>query len=243
MAARNRPGATPSHDGILAEYARLGIRPISGGDGTDDAAAKAAADAKAAEEKAAAEAKAKAEADETAKLGEAGKKALDAEREARSAAEKAKKEADKELAALRKEKTDREEAERKAVEDKAKADGEWQRLADERETKLAESSAAAKSLGEERDALAAKVAAYEDRDRTRITNGIKDLPEDLAAFDPGDDVPLDQRLKWFDKAQEIAAKRATDPVAGVRRLPDPLRGDPKRDEEARKAQAVLARNF
>lgn len=140
MFATPRTGAMPSTTDTLAEYARLGIRPISGGSGEDDVAAKAAADAKATEEakaKADADAKAKADADETAKLGDAGKKALDAERDARSAADKRAKEAEKELAALRKKAEEDEAAKAKEAEAEAARKGEFEKLATDRATTIA----------------------------------------------------------------------------------------------------------
>ncbi len=239
MLARNRTGATPSHDDILAEYARLGIRPISGGDGTDDAAATAAAEAKAAEGKADAEAKAKADADETAKLGDAGKKALDAEREARSAADKAAKEAQKELAAFRKEKADREDAERKAAEAKAKQDGEWQKLADEREAALS-------TITGERDALTKTVEsleAYLAPILKKDLDALKAKAPKVAEKFPKDAPILDQ-IAWMDddRTRELlsAQDAHTDALRRVPGTPKPNANPSRENEQASRARAARA---
>jgi len=195
MSATPRNGAMPSTTDILAEYRRLGIRPISGGSTEEDDAAKAAA-----------EAKAKAEAEETAKLGEAGKKALDAEREARAAADKRAKETEKRA----KEAEDRlaaiEADEQKRKDDAAKAAGEFEKLAGDRQTKLDEAKATVKSLTEERDALAARVATFEDRDGKRAAEMEKALPDSLKSLYPTA-LPLSDRLDWLEKA--IAADEGT----------------------------------
>ena len=202
---------------------------IAAAKATEDAAAKEAADKEAAEAK-------------DLGLGDTGKAALAAERLRAKNAEKAVAEREKELETLRAEKATAAAAKAKADEDEAKAKGEFEKLAEERGTKLAEATTQAKTLTDERDALQAQVTAYEDRDRKRIKDGLKDLPEDLAEFDPGEDVPLSQRLAWYAKAEAQAAKRVTDPARGNGRLPDRLKGDPKADEAARAAHARLHRN-
>jgi chromosome segregation ATPase len=164
-------------------------------------------------------------------LGEKGQKALEAERLARKEAEKRAKEAEKRLAEI--------DAEKAAKEDEdAKARGEFERLATERQAKLDKAKTDFDALKADRDDLAAKVQQYEDRDRKAITDGVSDLPEDLRAFDPGQDAPLAQRMDWFTKAQAIAAKRTTDPVRGNGRSPESANGrDARADEAAREAQA------
>ena len=86
--------------------------------------------------------------------------------------------------------------------------------------------------------MAEQVEQYQARDRKAITDGLSDLPDDLRAFDPGDDAPLAARMDWFEKARAIAAKRTTDPTPGNGRAPKAADGqDPKADEAARERQA------
>lgn len=149
---------------------------------------------------------------QTDDLGEKGKEAIRKEREARKAAEKERDELQRlvdEAAA----------AKAKAEEEDAKARGEFEKLANDRLEKLTTAQADLKTVTAERDAALARVQAYEDRDRTTITEGVKDLPEDLRDFDPGADAPLDARLAWFEKARAHAAKRTTDPQRGNGRNP------------------------
>jgi len=168
---------------------------------------------------------------QTTDLGDKGKAALDAERLARKEAEKRAKDAEKRLAEI--------DAEKAAKEDEdAKARGEFEKLAAKRAEDLDKAKAETKTLLDERDALLAKVQDYEDRDRKTIAAGVKDLPDDLKTFDPGDDAPLADRMTWFTKAQAIAAKRTTDPIRGNGRSPEFANGrDTQADEAARLAQA------
>jgi hypothetical protein len=160
-------------------------------------------------------------------LGDKGKDAIRKEREARKAAEDRAKEAEAKLAEI-----DAEQAKRS--EDEAKAKGEFEQLANKRAEALDKAKTDIKTLADERDALAERVAAYEARDRAAIAEGVKDLPDDVKAFDPGDDAPLDTRWTWFSKAQAIAAKRTTDPARGNGRSPEAANGrDAKADETAR----------
>mgnify|MGYP001289128181 FL=1 len=169
-------------------------------------------------------------------LGEAGKEALKKEREARKALER-------ELAEIRKQIAESEAAKAKAAEEEAARRGEFEKLATERQARLEKLEEERTALAQERDALAAKLAAYEEREKARIERGLKDLPDDLRAFDPGPDAPLDQRLRWFETAQELAAKRLAQPVPGHGPAPQPAQGDPKAADEARRRQWQLARAF
>lgn len=141
-------------------------------------------------------------------LGESGKAAIKRERDARKLAEKARTDAEAELTTLRQKAADADAAKARADEADAEKKGEFERLATERADKL-------KAAVAERDELLAKVEAYETRDRTRIETGIKDLPDNLLAFDPGADAPLDQRLKWFQTAEKQAAEQS-DPKNNAR---------------------------
>lgn len=175
---------------------------------------------------------------QTDDLGDKGKAAIDKERQARKDAEKRAKDAEARLAEL-------DAAQAKKDEDEAKARGEFEKLANDRLTKLETLQTEHKTLAEERDALLAKVQAFEDRDRKTIADGVKDLPADLREFDPGDDAPLAQRMTWFEKARAIAAKRVTDPQKGNGRSPDVVGSrDGKADDAAlRQFEREMARSF
>lgn len=193
------------------------------------AAKKIEDDAAAAKAKEEADAKAKADAD--AALGDPGKKAIQEERDARKAADKRAKDAEDRLAEI-------ERADEQKKEDEIKAKGEFEKLATDRQTKLDEAKTTLKTLAEERDALAATVKEYQDRDRKTIDEGVKDFPDDLKDFDPGPDADLATRMAWFTKAQKHAADRVANPQNGNGAKPRSLDGkDPKAEEAARAAQA------
>lgn len=151
-------------------------------------------------------------------LNDAGKEAIRKEREARRAAEKQAKEMGDRLATL-------ENAANAAAADKAKADeeaaakrGEFEQIATKRGEEL-------KTTAQERDALAARVEAYETAEQTRFDARFNDLPDDIKASDPGrfySDTPLSARLKWLDEvAMPEAAKRTT---SGALRVPSAPNG-------------------
>ena len=160
-------------------------------------------------------------------LGDKGKQALQAERQKARDADKRARDAEKRLADIESEQKRKADAE-------ATEQGKFQELAETRGQELDKATGQITALQEERDALAARVTAYEDRDRATIKEGIKDLPDDLKAFDPGDDATLDQRMSWFAKAQAIASKRVNEPIRGNGRSPEYANGrDAKADEAAR----------
>lgn len=172
------------------------------------AAAKAADEQKAKDD--AAKAAAEAEEAELKRLGEKGIEALREERQRAKDAEAARIAAEKERDDLRKQAADAAAAKAKADEEAAEKRGEFEELAKKRGDQLT-------TLTEERDALAKRVQAYEDRDRKQIDEGIKALPDDLKEFDPGPDAPLDQRMTWFSKSRDIAAKRTGEQAKDAKR--------------------------
>jgi hypothetical protein len=175
---------------------------------------------------------------EPEELGTNGKDALRKEREARKVAEDRAKAAEARVAEI-------DAAQAKKDEDDAKARGEFEKLAAKRGEDLDKARDENKSLLAERDALAARVQAYEDRDREVLKAGVKDLPADLREFDPGPDAPLDARMSWFTKAVALTGKRTTDPTRGNGRSPEAANGrDAKADEMARlQFQHETARKF
>lgn len=168
----------------------------------------------------------------TAQIGDAGKEAIRKERERARAAEKRAKDAETRLAEIDAEQKRRDE-------ETAREQGKFEDLATKRAQDLDKATSTITTLTEERDALSAKVQAYEDRDRAAIAAGVKDLPDDLKAFDPGDDAPLEARMTWFTKAREIAGKRTTTAPRGNGRNPDEANGrNPKAEDEARRLFAT-----
>jgi len=159
-------------------------------------------------------------------LGDAGKRALEAEREARKAAERKAKELEERLAAI--------EAEReRAAEDEAAKRGEFERLATERQAKIEKLEAQLQSVREERDALAARVAAYEERDSKRAETLLKSLPEGLRKLYPAS-LPLEERLVWLETALADAEAHRQTP-AGNRPGPRPASGATRSLEDEKAA--------
>lgn len=158
-------------------------------------------------------------------LGEAGKAALDAERIARRDADKRAKDAEAKLAAYEADKA-------KAAEEEAKRQGEWQKLAEEREASLTEATTERDSLKATNEAL----TAYFDG---HYTAALKDLPDVIRAFAPADDAPFAAKAEWLTKAQAEAAKIAKD-EAKPGNGPNPKPAGPGVDAEAEKrAKAAM----
>ena len=123
-------------------------------------------------------------------LGDAGKRALDAERDRANAAEKREKDLQKHLDALEKAKQD-------DVEQKAKEQGEWQTLAEKREADLTSTKA-------ELDTLTAELTVLREHVTKQYDAAVKDFPAVIKAFAPSNDAPLPDRLKWLATATEQA---------------------------------------
>jgi hypothetical protein len=156
-----------------------------------DAAAKAAEDAAA-----------KAEADEAKELGEKGVAALREERTQRRAAEKAAKDAADKLAALQKQSDEAAAAKARADEEAAAKKGEWEKLATERAETLKARDADLKTVIDERDALKARIEAFEKSEQERFNAALATLTDDLKETDPINFDPnasLEARTKWLDK--------------------------------------------
>lgn len=133
-------------------------------------------------------------------LGDAGKAALDAEREARRLADKRAKDAEKKLADL-------EDARVKAEDDKAKEQGEWKTLAEKREADLTTTTA-------ERDDLLIRVETLEALANNRLTAILKDIPKDIAELGPDTETPIEKRLAWAEKAAKATNATGTTPGNG-----------------------------
>ena len=161
-------------------------------------------------------------------LGDAGKLALQKERDDRKAAEKRAKDAEDRLAQIDAERT-------KADEETAKANGEFERLAGDRLTKLEKAEAEAKDHKARADRatelLSKQIATRRDA-----------LHDDVKVKFPEDADPLDQ-VAWLDSPATVgwdtALKGTTQTVAGIPGTPRPT-GALTKDQQAAQATKRLA---
>lgn len=158
-------------------------------------------------------------------LGDAGKKALEAEREARKAADKRAKDAETELTRLKAEAQQQADAE-------AAAQGKYRELAEKREADLTQTRESLKAIETERDALRQHVTAD-------IDAAIKDPAyKPFLRFDPGAEAPIAERLKWLTEAKAAIAEILQPKVPGGN-PPNPKPGSGQLDiaQEAARARA------
>ncbi|HQY29981.1 MAG TPA: hypothetical protein PK691_01780 [Thermomicrobiales bacterium] len=164
-------------------------------------------------------------------LGEAGRKALEAERKARSDAEK-------KAAALQKQIDDAAAAKAKADADEAERKGEFEKLATDRAKVIETKNAELMTATQERDALQARLDAMEQAVIADMDAWIKDhkdaIPSYLTALNPGATASLAERQRWFKAAQGAVAEATQNPV-GVPKTPQPAGSNDQDDEAARKA--------
>lgn len=162
-------------------------------------------------------------------LGDKGKAALKAEREARKAAEKAAKDAQDKLDAI--------EAKQREADDAAAAEqGKWKELAEKREAETTTLTGERDGLKTERDTLAKYVKA----DIAAVTKAVKDAKDHPAAkalmdFYPGDDTDTTALLAWAAKAKPRLGE--LDKVSVRGNGPDPKPGHKDIDEKKASAQA------
>lgn len=170
-------------DRILADYERTGHLPgFSGGDHEEPPAPPPDPP--------------KPPADPDEPLGENGKKALEAEREARRTAEKAAKDANDRAAAL--------EAEAKKRADKeAEEAGRWQELAEKREADLTEATAKA-------DTLQAQLDEALQALRDDVTAAWKDTPDEVKDLYEGDDDDVLAKRKHLTRSAKLIARLTTE---------------------------------
>lgn len=158
---------------------------------------------------------------ETDGLGDAGKKALEQERDARKAAEKTARESAKELETLKA-------AKAKEDEDKQAEQGKWQQLAEKREASLNETTTNLESATTELETLRAYFT-------TQFDAAIKDLPDVVKAFAPDAEASFETKSKWLTTAQAEARKLDKQKPRGSGFDPTPGgdRGINVKDETAR----------
>jgi hypothetical protein len=176
-------------------------------------------------EEIAAEAEAARLADEEKTLNDAGKVALQKERDARKAAVKEAADAKAALATLRAEKDAADAAKAQAEADDAKRKGEWEKLANDREAQINTITADRDALKSEHDALTGYFTAQYDA-------ALKELPDVITAFKPPDDAGFAEKATWLATAQEQAKKLTgiAPNGKGPGFRPMPSNGKPTHDE-------------
>jgi hypothetical protein len=111
------------------------------------------------------------------------------------------------------EKKKQEQAAAKALEDRLKEQGEFKALAEQNESKFKE----LEPVQEKYSQLSTLVS-------DQIEAQIKDWPAEAKIFDPGKDVPIEQRLEWMNKAKALVDKlqvQARQPGNGPNPKPSP----------------------
>lgn len=146
-----------------------------------------------------------------ASLGDAGKRALEAEREARKAAEKEAREAKQKLDQI-------EAAQREADEAQAAEQGRWKELAEKREADL---STATTDLTAARERLATLEALV----KADVDAAWDDLPEEVRdAYDGPDDDPLAKK-RHMQRMAKVIERLTADANRKIGNGPNPPVGD------------------
>lgn len=91
--------------------------------------------------------------------------------------------------------------EQDAAEAKAKEQGQWKELADQRETRV-----------KELEPLAEQATRYRDLLNQHLEAQIAGWPDEVKALDPGKD-KLDERLAWVEKSKALAERLKAAPTA------------------------------
>ena len=142
-----------------------------------------------------------------------------------------------ENAGHRKAKTDTEKAAEKAAQDQLKEQAQWQKLAEQHESRVAELEPLFKTQAE-------RLTQFEEMIAKQLETEIKDWPKELKELDPGKEADLLARMAWVEKSRALAQKLAAVPPApGNGRLPRPAgqAGSEAADQAARKQQESWAR--
>lgn len=168
-------------------------------------------------------------------LGEAGTKALQAERDARKLAEKAARDTTKELDTLKAARAQEDEA-------KAKEQGKWQELAEKRDADLQTATKTLESATTELETL----RTYVSGDVAAITKAVKDAKDSPAAkalldFYPGDDASALELLAWAAKAKPRLAELDTTTATTRGAGPNPKPAGTHKIDEREEVNRIRAR--
>ena len=131
----------------------------------------------------------------------------------------------------------REEADAKAKADKEQRERDEAAKRGEFDTVRADLESKVTTIEGERDTLATEADALRTYFNSQYEAALKDLPEVVTAFKPGDDASFADKSAWLTKAQEQAAKVATTQAAGNRPNPNPADGKFDLNAEIAKAKA------
>ncbi len=170
-------------------------------------------------------------------LGDKGKEAIRKERDAAKAAAARAKDAETKLAALEKEKTDRETAEQARKDKEAAESGKWEELATKREGELKSAKDEAAALKGENTQLRTAITGVLDSEWKELPVEVKD------AYLGADDDPL-AKLAFLPKGKALAAKLADKETARGNGADPKSRGSGKvADADKQKAQASIYSRF
>lgn len=123
------------------------------------------------------------------------------------------------------------EAAKKATEEAAAKNGEWQKLA---ETRAAEIAEANKKLGELESATA-RLAEYEAAIKLQADTAKKDLPAHILSL--LDALPPVKQLEWLAKNASVLGQRPTQTIPGT---PPPASGKDVTEAEMKRRQQIEA---
>lgn len=165
-------------------------------------------------------------------LGDKGKAALDAERQARRDEEKARKAAEKELADLKA-------ADQKRRDDETASQGQFQKLAEDRKVEIDTLTTARDGLQERVTALEAEVQGYRDAAEADYQTAVKALPDELRDLAPEGD--LATRRAWLAKAQKAGEKVTKRTERG--NPPNPRADGPPGERDAADAAELARRRY
>ena len=119
----------------------------------------------------------------------------------------------------------------KAEEERLAKEKQWEDLAEQRKTRIAELEPAHAALSERTTKLEAMISA-------QLEAEIKEWPDEVKALDPGKDADLLVRLDWLNRSRALAEKLSGQPpIPGNGRRPAPVAqaGKHQNDQSVRTA--------
>lgn len=170
--------------------------------------------------------------DDDITLGDPGKAALKAERDARRSAEKSARDAQDKLDAI-------DAKQRKADEERSKRQGEWEELATKREADLANTTTELTNATTELDSLRGYVTADLETVATAVKAAAKDDPtaKVLMEFHPGEEASTAELIAWTKRAKAQLPELATGKKPGNGPNPTPATGAFDKEAAIQKARA------
>lgn len=108
-----------------------------------------------------------------------------------------------------------EKAAAKALEERLKQQGEFQKLAEQHESRVKELEPTVERYTQLSSLVSQQIEAQ-----------IKDWPPEAKIFDPGKDAPIEQRLDWMNKAKALVDKLQAQPQTRPGNAPNPRPASP-----------------